>query len=358
MLPARKTCKKFQLSLGTVAAAQPSMFCLPTLRQLLPRLVLAIEDSGADSAATCASIQHRLAGLSSRHSRDRGPLRQLLKAMGMSSASGKKHSSRTNLPVLPPQEPWSDAGETCIPCSESTTQPSQMTGSFQVHSRIAQRENQRNESFTDSCCAHCLHCSSTDERYCRAVHGAKTAAWIHLAAFCLLSSTKVLGSGIRKDSNSPVPELCPPWEAAKRHLGMQIQICRVPTTIATPMPGKQHHMLRSFASCLGKSAGPLHNSTRDLLDSSRTAGQRRTSYEKGRSIQASMTKRPSGEGATPQYMRASANGCTSPVDTCDSVSGNPSMCMRVCAVHGTDAQLQIIERRLPCSHQPRAWCLS
>ena len=46
---------------------------------------------------------------------------------------------------------------------------------------------------------------------------------MQLAAF--YPSNKMLGSGTQKDSDLPVPELCPPWEAAKRHLGMQIQRC-------------------------------------------------------------------------------------------------------------------------------------
>jgi hypothetical protein len=46
---------------------------------------------GPLSTYTCtwASIQASSAGLSDRHSRPRGPLRQLLKATGMSSASGR-----------------------------------------------------------------------------------------------------------------------------------------------------------------------------------------------------------------------------------------------------------------------------
>lgn len=40
------------------------------------------------------------AGLSSRHSIPRGPLRQLSKAVGMSSASGRSAISRTSLPSL------------------------------------------------------------------------------------------------------------------------------------------------------------------------------------------------------------------------------------------------------------------
>lgn len=52
------------------------------------------------SLHTWASIQQSSAGLSDRHSRPRGPLRQLLKATGMSSASGRYETSRTKLPSL------------------------------------------------------------------------------------------------------------------------------------------------------------------------------------------------------------------------------------------------------------------
>ena len=49
---------------------------------------------------TWHSIQQSSAGLSERHSMLRGPLRQLLKVMGMSSASGSATTSRTKLPAL------------------------------------------------------------------------------------------------------------------------------------------------------------------------------------------------------------------------------------------------------------------
>ena len=50
---------------------------------------------------TWHSIQDSSQGLSSRHPMDRGPLRQLLKVIGMSSANGRCVTSRTTLPALP-----------------------------------------------------------------------------------------------------------------------------------------------------------------------------------------------------------------------------------------------------------------
>lgn len=45
-------------------------------------------------------VQHTSAGLSSRHSMPRGPLRHESKATGMSSARGSAAISRTNSPSL------------------------------------------------------------------------------------------------------------------------------------------------------------------------------------------------------------------------------------------------------------------
>ena len=50
---------------------------------------------------TCASIQQISASRSQRHSMPRGPWRQELNAMGMSSASGRYAISRITRPLLP-----------------------------------------------------------------------------------------------------------------------------------------------------------------------------------------------------------------------------------------------------------------
>ena len=49
---------------------------------------------------TCASIQLNSASLSERQSIPRGPLRQLLNVMGISSASGRYATSLTSSPRL------------------------------------------------------------------------------------------------------------------------------------------------------------------------------------------------------------------------------------------------------------------
>ena len=68
---------------------------------------------------TCVSIQQTSASLSERHSMPRGPCRQELKVIGMSSASGRYAISRTKRPVLhdactPPAQPHDQASRTLM----------------------------------------------------------------------------------------------------------------------------------------------------------------------------------------------------------------------------------------------------